>query len=87
MKPIQTVFATLVLASIALVQFPVHADDEQPNVFVVMCEKSPDGKITRAQVMAMAGKAFDKADTRKEGKIDKKQAEVFFKSFTRESGG
>ena len=87
MKSTQAVFATLVLAAIALVQLPVRADDDQPNIFVRMCDKNPDGKVTKAQVMTMVGKHFDKVDTRKEGKLDKKQADAFFKSLTRESGG
>ena len=32
--------------------------------------------------LVSGGKMFDKADTRKEGKLDEKQAEIFWKMFT-----
>ncbi len=83
----QAMLASLVFGAFAFTPFPIRADDDYPNIFVKMCEKSPDGKVTKAEVMAVVEKAFDKHDTRKEGKLDKKQTEIFLKNLTRESGG
>jgi hypothetical protein len=86
MKMMHAVFATLALGAFAFTPLPIRADDDYPNIFVKMCEKSPDGKVTKAEVMEVVEKAFDKHDTRKEGKLDKKQTEAFLKNLTRESG-
>ena len=38
-------------------------------------------------MMAHMEKMFDKMDTKKTGKLEKKQTEAFLKEFTKESGG
>ena len=35
--------------------------------------------VSKDEVMKMVEKMFDKADTKKAGKLDKKQAEIFLK--------
>lgn len=80
------ILAAALLASAALAVFPVQADDHKSSVFERMCDQSPDGKVSKTQVMTIVEKMFDKADTRREGKLDKKQAEFFWKQFTAESG-
>jgi hypothetical protein len=37
--------------------------------------------------MRMVEKMFDKHDSRKEGRLDKKQADAFYREFTAQSGG
>jgi hypothetical protein len=81
-------FAGLAIAAMAVAALPTWAigDDDAPNIFVKMCEESPDGKVTKKQVMDRVGRMFDKHDTRNEGKLDKKQVEFFLKELMREPG-
>jgi hypothetical protein len=89
MKLLHKTLAALALTTFAFAILPSHAEgeEENQNIFVKMCEKSPDGKISKSQVMKTVEKMFDKHDSRKEGKLDKKQADAFYKAFTRQSGG
>jgi hypothetical protein len=88
MKLATKILGALALTTFAFANLPIHAgDDDYPNIFVKMCEKSSDGKVSKSEVMKTVEKMFDKHDTRKEGKLDKKQADAFYKAFTRESGG
>jgi hypothetical protein len=56
------------------------------NIFVKMCDASPDGKVSKEQVMRTVDRMFDKHDTRKEGKLDRKQVEYFLMALTAPSG-
>ena len=47
--------------------------------FVTMCDKDKDGMVSKAEAMKMVEQAFDKQDTKKMGKLDKKQIEAFLK--------
>jgi hypothetical protein len=89
MKLTTKIGAALALTTFAFATVPVLAigDDDNPNIFVKMCERSPDGKVSKTEVMKTVERMFDRHDTRKEGKLDKKQADAFYKAFTRESGG
>lgn len=87
MKMIRRTLGAMALASLAFAVLPTLADDTNPNVFVKMCDKAPDGKVSKAEVMRMVEKMFDKADTRKEGRLDKKQVEYFLKQFTAQEPG
>jgi hypothetical protein len=99
LKEAQVNKSTAVLASIAVVSLgfaasPLLAEDPPPKVaapmtFVQMAQKSPDGKLEKSRVMGAMERTFDMVDTRKEGKLDQKQArqfQEFLKQFTRESG-
>ena len=82
------ILAAALVASTSLAFIPAYAagDDDNPNFFVrmsKMAEQSSDGKVSKQQVTGVV----EKADTRKEGKIDKKQDEIFWKMFTAPSGG
>ncbi len=56
------------------------------NAFVTMCDADKDGMVSKAEAMKMVEKMFDKNDTKKMGKLDKKQVEQFLKDLM-QSGG
>jgi Ca2+-binding EF-hand superfamily protein len=69
-------------AACAMAVIPMaHADNDKMDVdkFVTMCDGDKDGMVSKAEMMKMVEKMFDKADTKKSGKLDKKQAEIFLK--------
>jgi hypothetical protein len=51
--------------------------------FVKMCDTDKDGMVSKAEMMKMVEKAWAKADAKKAGKIDKKQAEFFLQELMR----
>jgi hypothetical protein len=55
--------------------------------FAKMCDEDKDGMVSKAEAMKMIEKMFDKADTKKMGKLDKKQVETFLKSLMSDSPG
>ena len=59
----------------------VYADNDGRDAgkFVTMCDKDKDGMVSKAEVMAMVDKMFDKNDPKKSGKLDKKQVDAFLK--------
>ena len=46
-----------------------------------------DGMMSKAEMLAHMEKMFDKMDTKKTGKLDKKQTELFLKQFNTISPG
>jgi hypothetical protein len=52
-------------------------EDEHADHFVKMCDADKDGMVSKAEVMKQVEKMFDKHDTKKAGKLDKKQVELF----------
>ncbi len=54
-------------------------EDMDADKFVKMCDGDKDGMVSKAEVMKMVEKMFDKHDTKKAGKLDKKQTENFLK--------
>jgi hypothetical protein len=87
MRTFNKVFAAAALATLAFAVVPSWADDEQSNFVTKMAEQSPDGKVTKADVMKKVEKMFDKHDSRKEGKLDKKQADAFYRDLMNRSPG
>jgi hypothetical protein len=86
----QALLAASAVTSIALVALPIAANDKPTRTFVEMAKANTDGKIEKSRVMGMMDKGFDQFDSRKEGKLDARQArqfELFLREFTRESGG
>ena len=77
-------FASLAIA--APVTF-AQGMDPNANVFVKQCDSDKDGMVSKAEAMKMIEKAFDKADTKKAGKLDKKQVEIFLKMLMTDSSG
>ncbi len=54
--------------------------------FMKSCDMDHDGMMSKAEMLAHMEKMFDKMDTRKSGKLDKKQTEEFLKQLTAPSG-
>ena len=50
--------------------------------FMKACDMDKDGMMSKAEMLAHMEKMFDKMDTKKTGKLDKKQSEAFLKQFT-----
>lgn len=85
---IAKILAAATLASLALAAPVAQADDtSNANNFVKMCDQDKDGMVSKAEVMKMVEKMFDKQDTKKMGKLDKKQVELFLKSLMDGSSG
>ena len=80
MKTMKMIAATGALALAALC-IPAIAAEETINsdTFVKMFNTDKDGMVSKAEVMKQVGKMFDKADTQKAGKLDKKQVEIFLR--------
>jgi len=78
--------AAAVAATMAV---PAHADTPKMDTdkFVTMCDKDKDGMVSKQEMMKMVEDLYAKHDTKKMGKLDKKQVEQFLKDFTRMSGG
>ena len=75
----------LAVAAVAACAFSLPAAQAQEttkmdtDAFVKMCDADKDGMVSKAEVMKMVEKMFDKQDTKKMGKLDKKQTEQFLK--------
>lgn len=85
-------YFTHALAAVALaaaaVAVPVQAAEvDEANAFTKMADMNKDGMVSKAEAMKMVEKMFDKADTKKMGKLDKKQVEIFLKSLMDASVG
>lgn len=61
-------------------------EDESANKFVKMCDADKDGMVSKTEVMKAVEKMFDKHDTKKMGKLDKKQAEQFLADLMKGGG-
>jgi len=73
--------AAAALASLAFAAPAAYADDTtNANNFVKMCDGDKDGMVSKAEAMKMIEKMFDKHDTKKAGKLDRKQVELFLKA-------
>jgi Ca2+-binding EF-hand superfamily protein len=74
---------TLVAVSMATAMFAAPMAFAQETLdadkFVQMCDQDKDGMVSKAEVMKMVEKMYDKHDTKKAGKLDKKQVEAFLK--------
>ncbi len=81
---------TLAVAALSCTAFalPVaHArEDMDADKFVKMCDEDKDGMVSKAEMMKMMEKMFDKQDSKKTGKIDKKQVDLFLKDLMKMSG-
>ena len=82
---------TLAIASLAASSAfflpAAHADALNPDAFGKMCDADNDGMVSKAEIMKHAEKIFDRMDTKKMGKLDKKQVELFLESFNMIAGG
>lgn len=57
------------------------------DAFMKSCDMDHDGMVSKAEMMKHMEKMFDKMDTKKTGKLDKKQTEAFLREFNKESFG
>jgi len=87
MRSFTHVLAAAAMAT-ALVSTAALAVGEEENAdkFVKMCDMDKDGMVSKDEVMKMVEKMFDKHDTKKAGKLDKKQADQFLKELMRGGG-
>lgn len=88
MKMLKLLAGSLVAASL-LAAPAAFADDKKVNMdaFMKSCDMDHDGMITKAEMVKHMEAMFDKMDTKKTGKLDRKQTETFLKQFTAPSGG
>ena len=63
-----------------------HKMNMNMDEFMKSCDMDKDGMMSKAEMMAHMEKMFDKMDTKKSGKLDKKQTEEFMKQLTAPSG-
>jgi hypothetical protein len=76
-----TALALCTMAAPAFAQEAVNAE-----AFVKMCDGDKDGMVSKAEAMKMIEKMFDKQDTKKMGKLDKKQVEAFLREVMKSGG-
>ena len=88
------VAVSLVAAPVAFAAEPAkmsHMDHMSNMVnmdeFMKSCDMDHDGMMSKAEMVKHMEKMFDKVDTRKTGKLDKKQTEEFLKQLTAPGGG
>ena len=78
--------AAAMAAAVCAVPLAQAGEDINPDAFVKMCDSDKDGMVSKAEVMKAVEKMFDKADTKKMGKLDRKQVEVFLKELMKGGG-
>jgi Ca2+-binding EF-hand superfamily protein len=61
-------------------------DTMDADHFVKMCDADKDGMVSKAEMMKMIEKTWDKADKSKTGKLDKAQVEFFLKELMKGGG-
>ena len=88
MRSLSKALALAAFSAAAMVAPAVHAAEETMDAgrFVTMCDTDKDGMVSKAEMMKMVEKMFDKHDTKKQGKLDKKQAEAFLKELMKGGG-
>ena len=74
------VAVSLMAAPAVFAAEPTHKMDM--DKFMKECDMDHDGMMSKAEMLAHMEKMFDKMDTKKSGKLDKKQSELFLKQFT-----
>ena len=59
-----------------------HTHKMNMDEFMKSCDMDKDGMMSKAEMLKHMEKMFDKMDTAKSGKFNKKQTEDFLKQFT-----
>ena len=86
MKSLKLMIAAAALA-FGTMAVPASAQETvNADAFVKMCDGDKDGMVSKAEAMKMIEKMFDKQDTKKMGKLDKKQVEAFLKELMKSGG-
>lgn len=57
------------------------------DAFMKSCDMDRDGMMSKAEMTKHMEMMFERMDTRKTGKLDRKQTEAFLKDLTKQSGG
>lgn len=87
MTTMKTLLASAAMAAALLGSPLVQAgEDVNPDAFVKMSDANKDGMVSKAEAMKMVEKMFDKHDTKKMGKLDKKQIEFFLMELMKSGG-
>ncbi|MDQ3027983.1 MAG: hypothetical protein M3R58_15965 [Pseudomonadota bacterium] len=86
MRSLTKVLAAATMAAMLAAPAVQAREDMDADKFVKMCDADKDGMVSKAEMMKMMEKMFDKQDTKKMGKIDKKQVDAFLKDFMKMSG-
>ena len=82
---VKALAAVVVLAS--TMGLPAYAGDNMDaKQFITNCDADKDGMVSKAEMMKMMEKMFDKHDTKRAGKLDKKQVEAFLKELMKSGG-
>ena len=78
----------LAALSAAVIAAPaaLAGDDLNPNHFVKMSDADKDGMVSKAEMMKMVEKMFDKHDKKRMGKLDPKQVEFFLQELMKSGG-
>lgn len=79
------------MVALSLMAAPAAFADKPKTVsmeeFMKACDLDHDGMVSKEEMLKHVEKMFDKMDTKKTGKLDKKQTESFLKQFYTPSGG
>ncbi len=87
MRSLSKMMAAAAMAAVVCAAPLAYAgEDVNPDAFVKMCDTDKDGMVSKAEVMKAVEKMFDKMDTKKMGKLDKKQVEAFLKELMKGGG-
>lgn len=85
----RTLLAAAAMATAMIAAPMAHAEALDADAFVKMCDGDGDrdGMVSKAEAMKMVEKMFDRHDTKRMGKLDSKQVELFLKDLAKPSGG
>jgi len=73
-------FSTLFALGLSTAAIESRADDAKDyDKFVKMCDTNNDGMVSKEEFVKHAEKMWAKMDTKKAGKMDSKQFELFLK--------
>jgi hypothetical protein len=78
--------ATILAAPAVFAQKGMAGEAMDADQFVKMCDADKDGMVSKAELMRMVEKTWDKADKKRAGKIDKAQVEWFLKELMKAGG-
>lgn len=90
MRLLNTIASSMVAVSLMVAPAVFAADATMKanmDEFMKSCDMDHDGMMSKAEMIKHMEKMFDKMDTKKTGKLDKKQSEAFLKQLTAPSGG
>lgn len=89
----QVLAATAMAAALVSTAALAAKEDENADLFVRMSDKfmkmsdtDKDGMLSKAEAMKMFEKMYDKHDTKKMGKLDRKQTEAFLAELMKGGG-